>query len=227
MNPDRLTQSISFGLERFCPGQDMELSARLGRKLREQYLGLVRGFRDIVACANPQYMASNSGVGTVWTSPINLGSYKHPEAGEITGLATINLKEYNHNMRRTSTGSFRVETLFSGRSRNGISTLLEREHFGGALYGDPDYIPIFVKNPDTGCEEPYDIGEEIGFRYPLSRTWTMGNYRELALSLRPMMLGAADTQRLLIGCMQDPQLNPTMAQAAAELTLPEPISIGG
>jgi hypothetical protein len=214
MTPDQLERRLPLALLRLRPEESPDAAAELGARLKQEYCDRADFFRQIIHCAGRARQT-----GDTPTSFIHLGDYNHPDAriGRIRSYARLSLHEYNPAMRESSFG---VVTTFLGDGPHGALELA-KETFGGANFRMVDSSPpTFIINPNTTCEEPWDIGFAAVRRHPINHHWSMEAYRDIYNGLAPMLSQAADTQAMLLAAMQDDVLNPGMAEAARDLTLP-------
>lgn len=212
MNPDRLLERLPATLGRKHAEQADALAHELGMQLCSDYKERALRFKQIALCTKTRITTD----GVISTPRINLGLYTHPKVGQVHMSAQLRIQDYNPSQHLP----YNVTTYFSGQADDEIVDL-GRETFGSTRFDfTADHTPTFVRNPYTRCTDPWDIGEGVIFRYPLSHSWTMKTYTHLLDELSPMMAAAAETQDMLIAALQDPALNPASAEAAARLTLP-------
>jgi len=220
MTPDQLKQRLPAALKNSGGDQAKELATEMGLQIRRKYLLLVKGFRDIAACAGARVPSP-----LFWTPPINLGVQQHPEFEDLQlpCSASLCVSEYSTTIRGSS---FNAVTRFFATTPDGHSTPIGQEEFGARRIDFlGNHAPTFTINPRNTCEDPWDITLETGFRYPLDRTWSLDNYYEIHRCLGDMMIQAANTQNFLVDSMRDPELNPDMAARAGHLTIPSLASV--
>lgn len=214
MSPELLKLEIKRAFGGLSP-------AELGKQLRADYEECVRGFWDIIAATGP---TRRSGDGSRTTPIINLGVYsdrdgQQARCGAVVRATTNGVMGAGRSETRVPYG---VEVRFYGSTGEGVQKHLKTELFGSGGYNFLGMRPpAFIRDPGCSSDgswppEAEDYHYGIGGDYP----WDAVNYPEVQSRLRPMIETARQTQRLLIGAMQDGRLNPQFHEAASGLLVP-------
>jgi hypothetical protein len=193
--------------------------ADLGEALRLEYRECVEGFRQIVNIASLRRETD----GSVTTHPINLGVRTHDVYGSVACTATLNVREYRAGNTPTDRRTpFLATTTFMGQEPGDTSRLLAYELLGAeGCNMHALRMPNFVRMPDSTLDRPWNMGEDAGNTYDHANRfpWTSINYLAIRGRLLSMMVRAQETQEMLIEALQDRDLNPRLAEAAAALSL--------